>query len=74
MISITDNGLGISVKDQEYIFDKFFRVNEGNVHDVKGLGLGLYYTSQIVKAHHGSIAIESQPNKGAIFTIKIPIQ
>ncbi|MEE9361767.1 MAG: HAMP domain-containing sensor histidine kinase [Cellulophaga sp.] len=73
VISISDNGLGISVKDQEYIFDKFFRVNEGNVHDVKGLGLGLYYTSQIVKTHHGSISIESQPNKGAIFTIKIPI-
>lgn len=73
IIKIKDNGIGISEKNQQHVFDKFYRVGEGNVHDVKGLGLGMYYTSQIIKAHNGSISIDSDLNKGTTFTIKIPV-
>jgi signal transduction histidine kinase len=70
---ISDNGIGISEKNQKHLFDKFYRVSDGDVHDVKGLGLGLYYTSQIINAHQGSISIDSELNKGTTFTIKIPV-
>ncbi len=73
VIKIMDNGPGINQKDQQQIFDKFFRVSHGNVHNVKGLGLGLYYTSQIVKAHDGEIIVESEVHKGTTFIIQIPI-
>jgi signal transduction histidine kinase len=72
-IQITDNGIGIAAADQSQIFDKFFRVSHGNVHNVKGLGLGLYYTYQIVNAHKGKITVQSELEKGTIFTILIPI-
>ncbi|WP_271856009.1 sensor histidine kinase [Patiriisocius marinus] len=74
LIEIRDNGVGISERNQKLIFEKFYRVSEGNVHDVKGLGLGLYYTYQIIKAHNGSIKIESELNKGTTFIIKIPVK
>lgn len=72
-IEISDNGPGISEKDQTQIFDKFYRVSHGNVHNVKGLGLGLYYTYQIVQAHEGKITVQSELNKGTSFTIIIPV-
>ena len=72
-IAISDNGNGISEKNQKQIFDKFYRVIDGNVHDVKGLGLGLYYTSQIINAHQGTITTESELKKGTRFQIKIPV-
>lgn len=72
-IAISDNGPGIAVQDQSQLFDKFYRVSHGNIHDVKGLGLGLYYTSQIVKAHHGKITVQSQLKEGTTFIITIPI-
>ncbi|PKB44977.1 phospho-acceptor domain-containing protein [Cellulophaga sp. RHA19] len=72
-IVIKDNGIGIPQKNLPLIFDKFYRVTDGNLHNVKGLGLGLYYTKQIINAHNGSIIIESQLHKGTIFTIKTPI-
>ncbi|QHI37201.1 Alkaline phosphatase synthesis sensor protein PhoR [Kordia antarctica] len=72
-IKISDNGEGISIKDQSQIFDKFYRVSHGNVHNVKGLGLGLYYTSQIVNAHQGKITVQSELQQGTTFTITIPI-
>ncbi|MFK7748112.1 MAG: sensor histidine kinase [Kordia sp.] len=72
-IEITDNGMGITVADQAQIFEKFYRVTQGNVHNVKGLGLGLYYTSQIVNAHEGKIFVQSELEKGTTFTILIPI-
>lgn len=72
-LSIRDNGIGISEKNQKHLFDKFFRISDGNIHDVKGLGLGLYYTSQIIKAHEGIISLKSEVNKGSTFNIKIPI-
>ena len=72
-IEISDNGIGISEKDQKAIFDKFFRVASGNIHNVKGLGLGLFYSKQVVEAHEGAIQVKSQLNKGSTFTISIPL-
>lgn len=71
-ISIKDNGIGISKNQQTHLFDKFYRVPTKEVHNVKGLGLGLYYSNQVIKAHEGDINIESRENKGAIFKVKIP--
>lgn len=72
-IEISDNGIGISEKDQRAVFEKFYRVASGNIHNVKGLGLGLYYTKQIVDAHQGDIRVKSEVNKGTTFTITIPV-
>ncbi|MFK7811224.1 MAG: sensor histidine kinase [Maribacter sp.] len=72
-IEISDNGMGISEKDQKHIFDKFYRVVSGNIHNVKGLGLGLYYTKQVIDAHDGSIVLTSEQNKGTSFRITIPV-
>jgi two-component system, OmpR family, phosphate regulon sensor histidine kinase PhoR len=73
LIKISDNGIGISEKDQENIFKKFFRVHTGDIHNVKGFGLGLYYVKEIIKGHNGTITLKSQINKGTEFTIKLPI-
>lgn len=73
VIQVSDNGIGISANDQKAIFEKFYRAGDANVHDVKGLGLGLYFTHQIVLAHQGTIRIESEVNEGTTFTIKIPV-
>lgn len=73
-ISIVDNGIGIPKKELQFLFDKFYRVGNKEIHNVKGLGLGLYYTNQIIKAHQGKIFVESEPNKGTTFTIKIPLK
>ena len=73
VICISDNGIGITEKDQKAIFDKFYRAGNVNVHNVKGLGLGLYFTHQIITAHGGTIDINSAEGKGTTFTIKLPI-
>ncbi|ARV09615.1 hypothetical protein BTO05_08170 [Winogradskyella sp. PC-19] len=72
-IEIKDNGIGISDKDQKLIFEKFFRAGNKEIHDVKGLGLGLYYTNQIIKAHEGDIKLESKIGKGSTFALTIPL-
>ena len=72
-ISISDNGIGITEKQQKQVFDKFYRSENKEIYTVNGLGLGLYYTHQIIKAHQGEIAVQSQLGKGTTFTIKIPL-
>ena len=72
-ISVKDQGVGIAREEQVKIFDRFHRVGSGLVHGVKGSGLGLSIVQHIVKAHHGKVAVESQPGKGSTFTVKLPI-
>jgi signal transduction histidine kinase len=72
-ISIKDDGIGISKNKQSLLFDKFYRVEQGNLHNAKGLGLGLYYVNQIIKAHQGSIAVMSNLGKGSVFTIMFKV-
>ena len=74
MLSIQDNGIGISKDDLKKIFDKFYRVHTGNIHDVKGFGLGLAYVKQIIHAHKGSIRAESEIGVGTNFIIVLPLK
>ncbi len=69
-IDITDHGIGIERDKQKYIFDKFYRVPHGNVQNVKGYGLGLYYVKSIMDKFHGSIDVESEPSKGTTFKLR----
>jgi two-component system phosphate regulon sensor histidine kinase PhoR len=73
ILSIKDNGIGIQKKEQNAIFEKFYRIQNGDIHNTKGLGLGLFYTREIIESHQGKVHIESQENKGATFIISIPI-
>lgn len=71
-ISIQDNGIGISPEHNQKVFDKFYRVPTGNLHDVKGFGLGLSYVRNLVKAHRGRISLESKLHQGSTFSIFLP--
>lgn len=71
-IGIQDDGIGIPKSKHSLLFDKFYRVEQGNLHNAKGLGLGLYYVDQIIKAHQGSINVVTELGKGASFNISIP--
>ncbi len=72
-ISIKDNGIGISDDDKKKIFEKYFRVSSGDIHNVKGYGLGLNYVKRIVKLHKGKIIVKSTVGKGSEFIISLPL-
>ena len=71
-MTITDQGIGISKDARKLIFDKFYRVPTGNIHNVKGFGLGLSYVKAIMTAHKGQVDVKSEPGKGTSFMLKFP--
>ena len=70
-LTVSDNGIGISPSDLKHIFEKFYRAHTGNIHDVKGYGLGLYYVHSIVEKHGWSITVQSELGKGTSFTLSL---
>lgn len=72
-IAVTDNGIGIPQKNLPQVFDKYYRVKNGDVHDYEGFGLGLYFVKSIVTRMKGHVFVESTPGKGSVFTLKIPL-
>lgn len=73
ILKIIDNGIGMSKSAQRKVFEKFFREHTGDVHNVKGHGLGLAYVKRILDDHHGQVFVESQKGKGSTFIIKLPL-
>jgi two-component system, OmpR family, phosphate regulon sensor histidine kinase PhoR len=74
ILTIKDNGIGIEPEHLKYVFDKFYRVPTGNIHNVKGFGLGLYYVKNVCKSHGWDIRITSTPEEGTLVTIVIPVK
>ncbi|MGB3184137.1 MAG: HAMP domain-containing sensor histidine kinase [Cyclobacteriaceae bacterium] len=73
LVMVNDNGRAIPLKHRKRIFDKFYRIPTGDLHDVKGFGLGLYYVKQVMKAHKGHISLESSTSVGNLFILTFPL-
>lgn len=73
-INVTDNGIGIPSEYHGQVFERFFRVPQGNLHDVKGFGLGLSYVKAVIRQHHGEVALRDNDPSGAVFTIRLPLR
>ena len=74
VLKLKDNGIGMKKEHLKKIFDRFYRVHTGNVHNVKGFGLGLAYVKQIIRAHRGTIHAESEYGMGTKFVIVLPLK
>jgi two-component system phosphate regulon sensor histidine kinase PhoR len=74
LIYISDNGIGMNKKHLKHIFDEFYRVATGNIHNQKGQGLGLVYVKKIVELHGGAISVTTEPDKGSTFIIALPLK
>lgn len=73
IFKFTDEGIGLSKAAQKQVFEKFYREQKGNVHDVKGHGLGLAYVKEIIDNHGGTVLVESEKGKGSTFIINLPL-
>ena len=72
VLQIQDNGIGMSKETVKHVFEKFYRAHTGNLHNVKGFGLGMSYAKTVIDAHKGKIKVESAPGKGSTFTLEFP--
>ena len=73
IFKIKDTGIGMSKAVQKQVFNKFYREQKGNIHNVKGHGLGLAYVKEIIDKHHGDVLVESEKGIGSVFTVKLPL-